>query len=106
MASTHTVHATADGVKQHGSDFPGHAILDGGVTPALPPSNPRPPAYSATGALRQPDFGMQDASSTGQASTGSAAGECLAGKVGFRSVRMSYLLLSCVLSTYGSVLRS
>ena len=93
LSSFPSVHATADGTKQHSSEVPGHAILDGGVTPALPPSNPRPPAYSAAGALRQPDFGVQDAVSTGQAIKGSAAGEQFAENAGFRALKISYLLL-------------
>ena len=52
-------------------------MLDSGETPALPPSNLRPPAYSAAGALRQPDFGVQDARGAGQVNTGSTAGERL-----------------------------
>ena len=66
----------------HNSEVQGHAILDGGVTPALPPCNPRLPAYSAAGSLRQPDFGMQKASTVGQTSKGDAAGEHLARKAG------------------------
>lgn len=56
------------------NDIKGHAIQDGGMTPALPQSNPRPPAYSAAGVLRQPDFGLQEASSSGQPNRNVPAG--------------------------------
>lgn len=44
-----------------------HAIQDGGETPALPRSGARPPAYSAAGPLRQPDFSARPAGGTGGA---------------------------------------
>ena len=42
-----------------------HAIQDGGETPALPRSGARPPAHSAAGPLRQPDFSAKPAGGTG-----------------------------------------
>ena len=50
----------------HSNDIKGHAIQDGGMTPALPQGNPRPPAYCAAGALWQPDFGLQEGSCRGR----------------------------------------
>ena len=75
-------HATADSTSRYSSEVLEHAILDGGETPVLPPSSRRAPAHGAAGALRQPDFGMQDASSAGQGNTGSAAGDLPAKKAG------------------------
>ena len=53
---SHTSEAGAGSAAGDGDAVMEHAIQDGGETPALPRCGTRPPAYSAAGPLRQPDF--------------------------------------------------
>lgn len=77
LALTLYMYITVGSTSQHSSEVLERAMLDGGETPALPPSSLRPPAYSEAGALHQPDFGMQDGPGAGQVNTGYTPGEQL-----------------------------
>lgn len=62
---SHNSGASAGSATGDGDAVMEHAIQDGGETPALPHSGARPPAYSAAGPLRQPDFSARPAAGAG-----------------------------------------